>query len=127
MRLELLNKKILLDTNFLFYLIENKAGFALQDLQQLNEIFVPSIVIKELKILENEKKGFKKKVSEALKLIDVVGIKIVEFKGEFADNVLLEASKEGFIIGTMDKDLRKQIKSFGGRIIYLRQRKLINY
>ncbi|MBR9706610.1 hypothetical protein GOV14_06250 [Candidatus Pacearchaeota archaeon] len=109
--------KIILDTNFLIYCAKEKLDY-LENLQNLlNEDFelvVPLQVIKELKMLRDDKlkkvKGKDKEAcSLALKLLDANNVKSVKVKGDTVDEGIINLANEGKgnIVCTLDRGMRK--------------------
>ena len=80
-----------------------------------------------MNIKEEENLTLKKEVKIAREAMEKNNVEIIEIKGENADKSLENASKEGFIVVTNDKELKKNIKSFGGKVIYLRKKKLLEF
>jgi rRNA-processing protein FCF1 len=104
-------EKIVFDTNFLMTCIKQKIDF-LQELQGY-ELVLPKQVIIELEKLSKDKR---KKASERdLALTTLAFIKNfkarfkeIELEKKFVDSGL--ARLEGYIIATMDKELRQKLK-----------------
>ena len=61
----------------------------------------------------------------ALEEIERHKAKVIEIDAENADNALEKMAKEGYIVASNDKVLRKRIKGFGGPVIYLRQSRFL--
>jgi len=87
--------------------------------------FAPTQVFEELGRIEKRGIKMKKAVSVAREAIAKNSLKKVPVEAENADSALLRLSGQGYCIATNDRELRKKIKSFGGTVIYLRQRKFL--
>jgi len=48
-----------------------------------------------------------------------------QVEAENADNALVKMAKQGFYVASNDAVLRKRIKDFGGKVIYLRQSRFL--
>ncbi|MFQ5440905.1 MAG: PIN domain-containing protein [Nitrosopumilaceae archaeon] len=109
--------EVLSDTNFLIH-------FATHRIKNIDNIdieigplsfVVPKVVQNELLNLKND---IKKKQDILTTLDFIKNFKIIPMDGKFADKELINYVKNnGGIIGTMDKELKKEIKKFGGSII----------
>ena len=108
--------KILLDTNFLLYCIEQKIRFIEQIDEKMHsqyELIILDKVMNELKIISqrsNQKEKLAAKI--ALGLINSISsFKIVNGKGKNADDSLLLFDFKDIIIASVDKELRKRFKN----------------
>lgn len=118
--------KVALDTNMLlaieqlgvdvFFQIEEKFG-------KDTETCMPKQVLEELEKFEKGKLGTETGI--ALEEIKTHKAKVVEIDAETADKALEKMAKDGYIIASNDKALRKRIKGFGGTVIYLRQSRFL--
>jgi len=116
--------KIVLDTNFLIDLVRFKV-----DLTEI-ESFVhepyalatSGKVVAELKSLSKGNSKTSAYAKLALKLIDELHIQVIKSKQASADKEIIELAKES-ITATNDKELRKKLKSFGKKTIYLKSKK----
>ena len=109
--------EVLCDTNFLIH-------FATKRIKNIDNIdveigtisfVVPRVVQDELFKLKND---IKKKQDILATLNFIKNFKIVQIHGKFADKELINYVKNyGGIVGTMDKELKKEIKKNGGSII----------
>ena len=109
--------EVICDTNFLIHL-------ATRRIKNINNIdteigslkfVVPQVVHNELLNLEKNPEK-KQDILETLKFIK--NLKILPIGGKFADRELITFIKNnGGIVGTMDKELKKEIKKNGGSII----------
>lgn len=119
---------IALDTNFLTAI----AQFKIDVFDEIRHIVagnlrftVPVQVRKELdKLVESNAKmrGAVAIATLAMKKNNVVTSKI---EAKDADTALVKMGKKGTIIATNDHKLKKKIKKFGGRILYIRQRSYV--
>ena len=117
--------EVICDTNFLIHLatkrIKNFDSIEL-DMGSLT-FLVPNVVFKELERLQNSKTK-KDDVQKTLEFIKK--FKRISIGGLYADKEILNfvKSKKSFV-GTMDKELKKKIKSYGSNIISLHNDNLI--
>ena len=83
------------------------------------ELAVPEQVLEELRSMEGKKTGkFARIAADEIKRHKV---KTMDVKAANADEALAKMSRERYAIATNDAALRKRIKGFGGKVIYLRQ------
>lgn len=118
--------KVAVDTNMLLYITSHKIDVFAEIKKSLgNVIFiVPQSVCDELGKLKKVNINRAKQVNIAEQLMKKNKAKIIKLSDD-ADNDLLELAKQGVIIATNDRELKKRIKDFGGRVIYLRKKKII--
>ncbi len=118
--------RVLLDTSILLAIPEKKARVLEEIKSRLGrvEFFVPSSVSRELEIV-GSRKGKKQAYAIARKVLELNNVKEIEDPRRNADDFLAEMAKQGFIVATNDRALKKRIKGFGGRIIYLKKGTLI--
>ncbi len=83
------------------------------------ELAVPEQVLEELRSMEGKKT--EKPARIAAGEIERHKVKTVHIDAANADDALAKMSKEGYAIASNDAALRKRIKGFGGKVIYLRQ------
>ncbi len=117
--------KVCVDTSMLLCIAETKVRF-FEDVKMKFghvEFFVPSCVEKEIVSLE---KNQRLKIEVVRKVLESIDVKTIDCKGK-ADDCLVEFAKQGFIVATNDSGLRKRIKGFGGRIIYLKKSAFIEF
>lgn len=107
---------VICDTSFLIHLATTR----IKNLDSLTveighlEFAVPDVARNELERLLNTKKT--EKITATLDLIK--DLKTVPISGTFADKELLAYARENHcMIGTMDRKLKKQIKSSGGSVL----------
>ena len=109
--------EVLCDTNFLIHL-------ATKRIKNINNIdveigsisfVVPKVVEDELFKLKNDIN----KKQEILTTLDFIKkFKTIAINGKYADKELIDyIKKNGGIVGTMDKTLKKEIKENGGSVI----------
>ena len=111
--------KIILDTNFLIYCAKNKLDYVEEISKLLNEkyeLVVPLQVVKELKLLKEDKKkkvsGKDKQASNlSLQLLDANKVRKVKIKGKTVDQGIINLSKENKknITATLDRGMRKKL------------------
>ena len=120
------SNKIVLDTSMLLSIPENKARIFEGITEKLGktEFFVTESVLRELEILR-ERKGKKRDVGIVEKALEANKVERLDDGCGNADDCLAGKASEGFIVATSDGALKKRIKGFGGRVIYLKKGKLI--
>ncbi|MFA5357775.1 MAG: hypothetical protein WC308_02535 [archaeon] len=118
--------KVLLDTNFLLGAVKLKISVfdEIREKPGCEKVgfFVTTGILEELKKL-SAKKTLAKDGKIVVKMIEKNGVKVVKAKGT-VDDTLVEMSKD-YWVATNDSALRKKIKSFGGRTIYIRKRAFV--
>ncbi len=109
--------EVLCDTNFLIHLATKR----IKNIDNIDveigtiSFVVPRVVQDELFNLKNDIKK-KQDILDTLNFIK--NFKIIPINGKFADKELINYVKNyGGIVGTMDKELKKEIKKNGGSII----------
>jgi len=117
--------EVICDTSFLIHLatkrIKNIDNIAIE-IGSISFV-VPEVVKNELAKLE--KIPEKKQEIDATKNF-IKNLKTISISGNFADKELIDYVKSSkSIIGTMDKDLKKQIKKAGGSIISFSHDKIV--
>jgi uncharacterized protein len=117
--------EILCDTSFLIH-IATKRRKNISNLEtEIGQIqfLVPDVVIKELEKLSTQDE----KKQEILATVNYSKtLKKIEISGKFADQALINHIKQhGGIIATLDKELKKKIKNFGGSIMSLSNDRIV--
>lgn len=120
--------KIAIDTNMLLYVIAHKIDL----FSELRKTFgnakfvVPKSVLSELQKLESTRPNSAnaRRARIAQQLLKLSNAKIIEISKN-ADKDLLSLAKKGYIVATNDGKLKKLIKSCGGKVIYLRKKKIL--
>jgi len=117
-----MDRKIVLDTNFLIDLLRFKIGLgALEDFQ----VFLPQSVFTELNAIAGKKSKEAMLARLALKLVKRKAITLLlSFKAK-ADEDLVEFARQGYTVATNDRKLREKLKKLGFKTIYLRSKKRI--
>jgi rRNA-processing protein FCF1 len=117
--------EVICDTSFLIHLATNR----IKNLDNLDieigqiTFVVPQVVINELSVLE--KKSEKKQDIESTRNY-IKSFKIIPIPGLFADKELINyVLKNRVIVATMDKELKKQIKTLGSSIMSIHNDKII--
>jgi rRNA-processing protein FCF1 len=109
-----LQKKVLLDTNFILSCIEKKIDFAEFFELQGFRIVLPEQVIQEIKTLLDKKKPSKSKsfAEVALKLIKKLDYEPLLLEGSYVDSGIYIYSVENpfIFVATLDKELQKKLK-----------------
>jgi len=113
--------EVICDTSFLIHLATRR----IKNIDNLDveigsiSFVVPEVVKNELIKLQNNPEK-KQDIDKTLKF------KIIPIQGNFADKELLNYVKiNRSIIGTMDKELKKQIKQVGSSILSFSQNKIV--
>jgi len=117
--------EVICDTNFLIHLATKR----IKNIHNLDieigsiSFVVPEVVLNELHQLEKVPQK-KQDVIETLNFIKT--FKIIPISGNFADKELIDyVKKHKSIIGTMDRDLKKQIKNNNGSVLSLSNDKIV--
>jgi hypothetical protein len=117
--------EVICDTSFLIHLATRR----IKNIDNLDveigsiSFVVPEVVKNELMKLQNNPEK-KQDIDKTLNFIKK--FKIISIQGNFADKELLNYVKiNRSIIGTMDKELKKQIKQVGSSILSFSQDKII--
>lgn len=117
--------EVICDTSFLIHLatkrIKNIDNIDVE-IGQISFV-VPQVVQNELdELIKNPQKN-----QDALVTKDFIkNLKTIPISGNFADKALIDyVKKNRAIIGTMDKELKKQIKKLGGSIMSFLNDKII--
>jgi len=117
--------EVICDTSFLIHLATRR----IKNIDNLDveigsiSFVVPEVVKNELIKLQNNPKK-KQDIDKTLNFIKK--FKIIPIQGNFADKELLNYVKiNRSIIGTMDKELKKQIKQVGSSILSFSQNKIV--
>jgi len=117
--------EVICDTSFLIHLATRR----IKNIDNLDveigsiSFVVPEVVKNELIKLQNNPEK-KQDIDKTLNFIKK--FKIIPIQGNFADKELLNYVKiHRSIIGTMDKELKKQIKQVGSSILSFSQDKII--
>ena len=120
--------KFLLDTSFL--MIPGTFGTDIfEELSKFGktELYTLDLVVSELRTHAENGKGKTKSAARlALLLIEKKGVEIIETKKreKKADDELFKRGNK-FVICTLDKNLAKRVKDYGGRVVFLRQQKYL--
>ena len=117
--------EVLCDTNFLIHLATKRIKNIDNIDVEIGSItfVVPKVVEDELFNLKNDKN----KKQEILATLDFIKkFKTIEINGKYADKELIDyIKKNGGIVGTMDKALKKEIKENGGSVISFSMDKMV--
>jgi len=106
--------KIMIDTNFLVYCAKQKIDYISE--MPSGFVVVLSSVVEELRKLKNraEKAGDKKNAEIALQIlgrnISEGKIKVLKTSEKVGDEAIIAEVKEGDVVATMDKELKKELK-----------------
>ena len=120
-------KTIALDTNMLMAIEQFKVDVFRQakEMEGKVKFVVPVQVDQELKKLSQESKTLAKRVRIAQALMKKHEVKRKRIQARNADQALIKLAREGVIVATNDKELKKAVKKAKGSIMFLRKRKLI--
>jgi rRNA-processing protein FCF1 len=116
--------KVAFDANMLLAIPEHKVDVfseAEKMFGKTAELVVPEKVVLELKSLSGQGRKMEKGVEMVFSEIKRHSVREIQASGENADKVLENLAKEGYFVATNDAALRKRIKGFAGKVIYLRQ------
>jgi rRNA-processing protein FCF1 len=121
--MELLNK-VAVDTNMLMAITQFNLPITTLIKEKIGktEFYITPQIKKELNGL---KKKYKKEINIAMQVMEKEKFKEEKINAINADESLIELSKKGYFIATNDKELKEKIKKENGKIIFLRQKKLI--
>ena len=112
--------KVILDTNFLLTMVRYKIHAINEIKNQIPvDFFVLSGIIDEMQGLSKEKK-IKKEVAIITKILEANKVQGIKSQLPNVDDELVSLSKE-YVIATNDKELRKRIREFGGKTIYIKK------
>ena len=89
------------------------------------ELAIPKQVLQELEGFKTGNERMKKDAGIALEEIKRHNVEKTQVEAENADTALAEMAKQGFFVASNDAVLRKRIKGFGGKVIYLRQSRFL--
>ena len=108
--------QVILDTNFLVYCAENKVDYAAGIMEIMNEgyeLVVPKQIISELKEISEKSKKLSDRSAAwlALKLLEHNKVKIIEVRGSYADEAIINLVRMGSVVATVDLELRKKLKN----------------
>jgi uncharacterized protein len=117
--------EVICDTSFLIHLATKR----IKNIDNLDieigqvTFVVPQVVHNELsKLIKNPQKY--QSVLQTQYFIKI--FKTISLSGNFADNELIDyVKKNNAIIGTMDKELKKQIKKHGGSVMSFSNNKIV--
>ncbi len=120
--------KIAFDTNMLLTIGQLKVDvFSEVEKKFGKEIMlaIPKQVLEELEGFKTGNEKMKKDTEIALEEIKRHKVEKMQIEAGNADNALEEMAKQGFYVASNDAVLRKRIKGFGGKVIYLRQSRFL--
>jgi len=116
---------IILDTNFLIYIMKYKLAHDIEE--HINQLAVPVQVINELKTLAKnaEKTADRQAANLALMLLEKWKVKIIEEEGVADEAIARMALKNRAKVATLDKILGLKLKKNGISLLKIRQKKHI--
>ncbi len=117
--------KVVLDTNML--LVPFQFGVDIfEEIERIlpgAEVYVTENVLKELERIGKQSTKLKKMTNLAKKLIKIRDVVVIQTpKGEAVDTTLARLAREGFIVATNDKELKRKVWAVGGKVLTLRER-----
>lgn len=124
-------RKILLDTNILLAPYQFKVDIfsEIERICNFNyRLYVLDKTIDELKDVIGKQRGKHKEAAKiALQLLDLKKVKIIKTNsGKKTDDIILDyAKKEGCLVATQDKDLKRRLINHGIEVIVVRQKKFL--
>lgn len=89
------------------------------------KLAIPKQVLEELEKFKTGNETMKKNTGIALEEIEKHKVEKKQVEAGNADNALEKMAKQGFYVASNDAVLRKRIKGFGGKVIYLRQSRFL--
>ncbi len=110
-------KTIVLDTNFLIYCAKYKIDFFSEIERICNFLYKLTVLDKTIEELDKVRPKELKLIKKYLEKIDKI-----KAKENYVDKDLIRLSKEGCIIATQDRELKKQLNS---PIIIIRKKKCL--
>lgn len=119
---------VALDSNMLL----NVARFRVDIFEQAKGLIgnarfvVPKQVLRELDTISKGKGKLAGEARIAQKLLEKRGFEAVEPKARGTDDALLKLAEE-CIIATNDRKLMDSVKKIGGKVLFLRQRKFLDF
>jgi len=118
--------KVLFDTNFLMAAFEGPVD-VVERVEELLEAKVRPIILKsQLRELEriassDERQKAARIARAALEYMKKKGFEVVENGGRAVDDAIVETSKrEGYIVATNDRELRRRLRRSGVNVIYMK-------
>ncbi len=122
--------KIAIDANILLAIANEKIdvfGQIRDEFGSKAEIIIPKQVIDELKMLAKRNKKNEKAAEIAMQGLRKNDVKTAEVDAKNADGALLALAKEGAIIATNDKALKKEVKKLNAGVIFTRKRRFLEF
>ena len=124
-------KKLVIDTNFLMIPYKFRVDIFSEFSRVCSfnyELFVIEKTIDELRSIIQKQSGKDRKAAEfALKLIGLKNIKKIASKENNVDSSILQIAGKDVVVATQDGFLRKQLFEKGASVIWLRQKKYLQY
>lgn len=124
-------KKIIIDTNFLMipYKFRVDIFSEFDKICSFNyRLFVIEKTIDELRNIVQKQPGKNKKAAEfALKLIGLKNIGKIASKDMDVDSAILKMADKDAVVATQDGFLKKQLLEKGASVIWMRQKKYLQY
>lgn len=120
--------KIAFDTNMLLAIGQLKVDVFSEVEKKFGKkimLAIPKQVLEELEKFKTGNEKMKKDTGIALEEIERHKVEKKQVEAGNADNALEEMAKQGFFVASNDAVLRKRIKGFGGKVIYLRQSRFL--
>lgn len=122
-------KTIILDTNILMAIGQFKIDIFSEIGKAVDfkyEVKVLDKTVEELEKIIGEQKGkYPQRAKLALEIIGKKKIRKIKTTEGNADDILVELAKKGMIVLTQDKELKERIKGVRGKVLTIRQKKLV--
>ena len=117
--------EVICDTSFLIHLATKRIKNVDSIDVEIGQItfVVPQVVHNELsELIKNPQKNQTAQITQDF----IKNFKTISISGNFADGKLIDyVKKNKVIIGTMDKELKKQIKKYGGSVMSFSNDKIV--
>ncbi len=119
--------RVILDTNFLMM----PGVFRIDIFDELNRLLegdfetcLPDAVLKELEAI-SQGRNLKGRKAALVGLSIVKGLESTPTSEKSADESILSLVDKDTVVCTNDRELRRKVKEKGGRVIFLRQKKIL--
>ena len=122
------SNRVVFDTNMLLAVLQFKVDVfgMVEERLGKTQFFVTESVLEELEKIAGQGPKKQKEVALVKEILENNAVQTVPGNGN-ADKDLAELALQGFLVATNDKKLRKRIKMLGGKNIYLKAKKLIEF
>jgi len=118
--------EVILDTNFIVACVRDRIDF-IDQLKELGfKITVPREVSQELKDIRDGgrvRRDGKAVIETALEIVNSKDVKNIRIGGKSVDAGLIAKGKEGVYIGTLDKEIKRNVPN---RVVVLKAKKRVS-